>query len=166
MKVSEIINNAIKLMEIEIPNTDEDSNKLKNILVKCFNVVLSELSMCYFPIKTKEKMQSKIGEYYFKDFAYPPYKIIDVKSNNHKIKWELKSTHISCMNSEIDVEYEYYPKSLNYEDEFIYPNTELTTDIIELGIVAEYYLLIGYIKSAELWEEKYRNKIEEIYNDR
>lgn len=138
---------------------DEEGAETVNTLLYCFNAVEDELARKYMPLSTAEDLTSHSGKYYYTDFAHTPVKIKRVLANGKEIGFTLLTEYMSVNASKITVEYEFAPskKQLDGTSDF---GLEISENLIALGIAAEYCLINGEIEAAELWEKKYRSRID------
>jgi hypothetical protein len=165
MTVKEILEDAMRLTgrdELEGTSGEGGESKVRYAMLFCLNAVIDELARGYFPIKKTEDLTSDTGRYDFSAFAERPVKIVKVTSNGRKIGWHICPEYIICDKQNITVEYEYVPDKLTEDDEFDYPDVQVSFRLVEYGIAAEYMLICGEIESAAMWEQKYRQEIDRL----
>lgn len=126
------------------------------------NAVRDELARGYFPLDAKEEMSSKNGSFAFADFKYKPYEIKRVIADGKPVKWHISPDYLVADGKNITVFYTYVPDPLKMDDEFDYPVFAVSERLVEYGIAAEYYLVLGDVTNSAVWESKYRSEIENL----
>jgi hypothetical protein len=165
MTVKEILEDAMRLTgrdELDGEATQQSESKIKYAMLFCLNAVIDELARGYFPIRKREEMSSDTGRYDFCNFAERPVKIVKVMAGARRIGWHIYPEYFVCDRQNVTVEYEYVPSKLGEEDEFDYPDVQVSFRLVEYGIVAEYMLICGEVESAAMWEQKYRQEIDRL----
>ena len=140
----------------------EDEVRLRDACLRFFNAVVNELARGYFPVYFEEKLLSDNGKFHFLDFWFTPLEIKEVTANAKPIKWSVVANYLLADAKEINVCYSYVPDELTIDSKVLYHNAAVTKNLIEYGMIAEYYLAMGDAVSYELWENKYREEIENL----
>jgi hypothetical protein len=165
MTVKEILDDAMRLTgrdELDGQGSEGNESKVKYAMLFCLNAVIDELARGYFPIRKREELTSDTGRYDFSNFAERPVKIVKVTSGAKKIGWHIYPEYFICDKQNVTVEYEYVPNKLTEDDEFDYPDVQVSFRLVEYGIAAEYMLICGEVESAAMWEQKYRQEIDRL----
>lgn len=169
MKVLEVILNTMRLVGrsdaadlIEAGEPTDEALKLKRVLLTYLNAVLDELARGYFPLDTEEQMSSSDGTYPFANFLKGPIKINRVTDGKDKIEWHIYPNYLRAAANTITVYYEYMPPVLGEDDDFFYPVFAVGERMVEYGMAAEYFLVLGDGAGYNAWENKYRNEIENL----
>ncbi len=130
-------------------------------LLYCFNAVEDELARRYVPLSAKEELRSYLGKFKYSDFSHSPVKIKRVLVGGKEADYEQTPQYIAVNADTVTIEYEYAPskKTLDGTSDF---KTEVGERLMALGMAAEYCLINGEIEASELWEKKYRERIDEV----
>jgi hypothetical protein len=167
MIVKEILEDAMRLTGREGLLSGEESGgeslqQVKYTMLFCLNAVVDELARGYFPVKKIEDMTSETGKFCFSDFSERPLKILKVLSGERKIGWHILPEYLVTGCEKVTVEYEYAPKKFAEEDEFDYPDPQVSSRLISYGMAAEFMLICGEVESSSCWEQKYRQEIDRL----
>lgn len=170
MKVKEVICEALRLVgrddvadAISAGQTlTDDKSRIKRAFLTYLNSVLDELARGYFPLDAQEDMFSPNGKFAFADFTYGPIKIRRVKKGGKDIEWRVVPGYLIADAGVITVYYEYAPSALAENDDFGYPAYAVGKNLVEYGMVAEHYLVLGAASESKAWENKYRDEIEAL----
>lgn len=138
--------------------TAEQSETVETLLY-CQSAVEDELARFYFPLVREEQLASADGQYEFSSFALPPVKILSVKSGGAEVNYRLLTKGIKAEANQITVTYGYSPQKKNISDESEY-SAPIGERLIAAGVAAEFCVINGEVKEAELWEGVYRREID------
>ena len=168
MLVKDVIRSAMRLVgrgdicellssEGQLP---EEQGAAVQTMLYCYNAVEDELARRHFPLTATDKLTSNSGTYYFARFYHTPIKINRVYSGGARVKYKIFSEYLKADYPSVEVEYDYSPakKSLTGSCEF--EGLDLGEMLFAYGCAAEYSLINGEIRSAELWESKYRQAVD------
>ncbi len=150
----------VKMLSDSVVSEGEGEETV-NILLYCFNAVEDELARRYIPLNEKEELRSYTGKFKYTDFAHSPVKIKRVLVGGEQADYELTTQYIAVNADTITVEYEYAPSKKVIEGSSDF-KTEVGERLMALGIAAEFCLINGEIEASELWEKKYRERIDEV----
>lgn len=169
MTVKEVICEALRLAgreetaaDMENESGTAETARLRRALLTYLNAVRDELARGYLPLYAREKLHSDDGAFAFAQFGFTPFKIKRVSSCGKPVKWHISPDYLIADGRDIEVEYSYVPAPLKETDEFSYPCFAVGERLVEYGMVAEYYLVIGDAASSAAWESKYRNEIDAL----
>lgn len=169
MKVKEVICETMRLVgrsdaadSIESAVPTEEATRLMRALLTYLNAVLDELARGYFPLDTEEIMTSENGVFAFADFLKAPLKINRVTDGEKPIEWHICPDYLHADAKTVTVFYEYAPPVLSEDDEFFYPVFAVSEHLVQSGMAAEYFLVMGDGAGYTAWETKYRNEIENL----
>ncbi len=170
MTVKEVICDTLRLVgkdEMaglieEDSDLDEESARIYRALLTYLNAVRDELARAYFPLFTEEEMHSDNGQFAFAAFKKTPFSIKSVTSGKKAVKWHISPDYLVADGRDITVKYTYVPKPLGEGEEFSYPDFAVGARLVQYGMIAEYYLVLGDASGSAAWEEKYRNEIETL----
>ncbi len=170
MKVKEVICETLRLVgreeaaeEIEDTGGQQEENvRLRRALLTYLNAVRDELARGYFRIIAEQRMQSEDGMYPFVRFTFRPLEIKGVYVDDKPVDWHISPDYLFADGRDVLVKYAYAPAPLGLEDEFSYPDPLVSERLVEYGMIAEYYLVLGDASGSDAWENKYRNEIDRL----
>lgn len=143
--------------------TGEGAEVVKTMLY-CINAAEAELARYYYPLIYTETLSSGNGYYFFESFAFTPVKIISVKSGGEEVDYRVYANFLFTESRSAEITYMYLPyaKDVDDESEFgMFGDGNVTA----LGAAAEYCLMCGETKMAEVWETRYHAAIERALKD-
>ena len=141
---------------------DAEVSRLKRACLTYLNAVLDELARGYFPLDCEEEMTGVNGAFAFADFGCKPLEIKRVTANGKPVKWRISPDYLIADAQNIKVYYTFAPLPLTEDDEFRYPHFAVGARLVEYGVAAEYFLVLGDASASAAWENKYRNEIENL----
>ena len=170
MKVKDVICETLRLVGRDdaaeaISGGEELSDEVSRLNRACLtylNAVLDELARGYFPLDNEDKLISDDNRFAFADFTKKPLEIKRVTANGKPVKWRISPDYLLADAGCVEVFYTYAPAPLSEEDEFAYPNFAVSERLVEYGMAAEYFLVLGDATGSAAWENKYRNEIENL----
>lgn len=170
MTVKEIICQALRLVgrddaadEIAGPDTlSAEVSRTKNAFLTYFNSVLDELARGYFPPSASEEAIFTQGKKSLSSFSKRVVRIKKVMSGKKAVEWHILSGYLYADAEEATVYYEYAPNPLKETDNFFYPEFAVGERLVQYGMAAEHYLVLGCAEESHLWEQRYRNEIEAL----
>lgn len=168
MKVKDIIITAFncagradiaQALSSDAEMSEEQASAVKTMLC-CFNAVEYELARYYFPLETEETLTSATGRYNYTSFSHIPSRIIKVTADGKETEIVKKLTHFEAEPKIVSVTYEYVPSAKTINEDCSFDGYTVDEGIISAGAASEYCLLNGEISFAELWESRYRSRID------
>lgn len=170
MTVKEVICEALRLVGREdvadaISGTSaltSEQTRLKRAFLTYFNSVFDELARGYFPLSAHEEFYTETGIVALSSFSLRPVRVKKVLKDGKQIDWQLCVKGIEAEAGNLTIFYEYAPNTFSENDTFGYPQFAVSEKLVEYGIVAEHYLVLGDAVSSKAWEEKYRDEIEAL----
>lgn len=170
MKVKDVICEALRLAgrddaadAISANNTLTDEvSRLKRACLTYLNAVLDELARGYFPLLATEEVDTEDGVAEFASFSFKPIEIKRVTADGKDVKWHISPDYLHANAQTVTVCYAYTPDALTENDEFFYPDFAVGERLVEYGMVAEFFLVLGDASGSAVWENKYRNEIENL----
>ena len=135
-------------------------------LLECFNLVENELALDYLPLYAEDKIASGTGKIFYKNLTHDAVRIIGVTDSfGAAKKFTLYADHLITLPGTTNVFYTYTPKTKGIDEEsdfYLYVSPRL----LAYGVVAEYYLALGLITEAGVWDKKYKDAIEALYRSK
>lgn len=139
-----------------------EQTRTKNAFLTYFNSVLDELARAYFPPETREDTEFVGGKKSLSSLLKRAVRIKKVILDGKPVKWQLSAGYIVADVDSAEVVYEYAPTALNENTAFFYPDYAVGERLVEYGMAAEHYLVLGCAEESRAWEEKYRQEIEAL----
>lgn len=164
VNVSEVISAAAQLVgreDLASAIRGTQANDEIDLLVKCFNLVESDIALCCLPLKLRESFSPAEGKVAFSAFAKPPIDILSVTlPSGMGIPFELFPDEIQVSEDarSILVTYAYAPFEKEKNGECELPE-RFTLHTLALGVAAEFLLAHGLYAEAERFEERYREAL-------
>ncbi|MGN1060204.1 MAG: hypothetical protein ACI4QN_00575 [Candidatus Coproplasma sp.] len=170
MMVKEIICQALRLVGRDdaadaIVGTAELSaevTRIKNAFLTYFNSVVDELARGYFPPSAQEEVTFTNGKKSLSSFSRRVVRIKKILVGDKAIEWHILAGYLYADVENATVYYEYAPNPLKEGDEFFYPEFAVSERLVQYGMAAEHYLVLGCADESRLWEERYRDEIEAL----
>ncbi len=124
----------------------------------------SIISACaYFPFYFKESLKPINGVVKYQNFTFNPYKILSVKPKNTCCNFKILPTEIET-NCDVEVEYNYFIESQDFNDKFPYDNGVVSSIAISYGILSEYLLYKGRYDESIAYNDKFINELKNLSN--
>ena len=143
----------------DIDNIPEDDSEIA-IIVKCLNMIVSEIASDYVEVLHTETMQVVNNIIPYENFSN---RLICVKKiileNGLKVNYKLYPTHIKLDNcSSAEVTYCYLPKELSLKDIVDLP-PNITLLALVFGTLGEYCLINGRYEDSMIYDKRYREML-------
>lgn len=166
MTVKQVICRAMRLVGRDdaadaIENTDDtelsdEYSRLCRAFLTYLNSVCDELSRRYFPLTAEEELSFSDGTAPLSSLTYSPVKIRTVTVDKKPIAWHISGGYLYADAEKAEVVYEYVPAEFSASDDFENPFTCIGESVLEYGMAAEHFLVIGEAQASLVWENKYR----------
>ena len=149
MTVSNILDEVIPQLHV---------NFEKEHLLKCFNLVESELASTYFETITEEFFDN-VSKVNFSDFKEKPSRILE--ANCH---YFIEPTRIVAKgnNNITYIKYAFIPRWKKLSDQTHFDSN--FKDCYVNGTIAEFMVSQGFYEEADLFARKYKKAISEVSN--
>ncbi len=140
--------------------TSIDASLDAQTLLKCYNLIVSQIISEYYRLNTVEKFTTTNGVFEYKDLSKNAIAIISVKDENFvKVDAQIYPTKLFTKLEKGYIEYEYVPNEQEENDEFIFQNTPITGRIVALGVASEYLFIKGCFAESDNYGRKFSNSI-------
>ncbi len=155
------LDNVCAALENSGGETDEETEKEIDRLVRCANLVLNEAASDYLPLKTTETVRAGDGLFVkYTELSKPIidlFSVTDKSGRNVKIK-QYFDRMIFPYEGEFDVTYSYAPAPVKLDDEL--PYTErLGARAVAYGTASEYAIISGMTDEAVLWDKRFKDAL-------
>lgn len=154
MKVKDIITLAAHNLNVDL--TDECTSTL----LHCFNMVLDELAVDYYPLTYVEEVCVSEGGIFYKDFQKSPIRILNVgwrKRSSYRLESDRIVINDPIPGSYVRIKYEGHPGEKGLDDDIEYP--DFMRDTLIFGVCAEYCVTEGQWEIAYAYSKRYRYEI-------
>lgn len=132
-------------------------------LLRCFNLVESELALEYLPLCAEEELETQTGTVYFSELSRAPVRVLRVRDKwDNERPFKLFPDYLKTQSGSVKVEYSYLPetKGLDGASDFA---LQASTRLFAYGMAAEYTLSCGRFEEAAVWDKKYKDAIAAAY---
>lgn len=162
MKVEEILKEVlIRLGEenkYDIENLPQNDEEI-NTIIKCINMIVSEIASDYMPIVHSEKIQTVAGAIPYDALSKKLINLKKVSKNGSKIVAKMYPNEILTKESGyVDVEYYFMPNEITLGDK-IELSPRVTTLLLTNGVLGEYCLLQGRYEDSMFYDKRYREML-------
>lgn len=126
------------------------------LLLRCFNIVESELALDYAPLLCTEVLESDTGAVFYSMLRKEPVSIRSVEDlSGNERKFLLYPEYLKTDGGRLKITYSYLPEKKTSEDESDY-TLQIGERLVAFGMAAEYRLAEGDYESAAMWDKRYR----------
>lgn len=139
-----------------------EQTRIKGAFLAYFNSVVDELARAYFPPETQTDVQFADGKKAIVSLPERAVRIKKVLFDGEPVEWSIYSGYLYAEVPNATVVYEYAPAASAESSTFFYPEYAVGERLVECGMAAEHYLVLGCAEESALWEEKYREEIEAL----
>ncbi|MGI6701014.1 MAG: hypothetical protein ACOX3U_00880 [Christensenellales bacterium] len=165
MKLNEVIDTALVYLNLndEIKVTGADltplSNRKLRILLRCANIVYSEIASDYMPLKAKETLVAIDNKVAYQSFSRRVIEVVKVVKDGANIPFSAYPNYLEVnAQGEVEIIYHYLPQEISLDDEIEY-GVGLSPTAFAAGIAAEYSLVNGMYDEAVAFDRKYREAL-------
>lgn len=164
MKLREIIDIAITYLNLNDElkvlgvNTTPLSNKKLKLLIRCANVVNTEIATDFIRLVNTEKMTVEGGKVDYHGFSKRVIDIVSVIKEGERIRFTAYPNYLAIgeTDGEVEINYNYLPEEIGLDDEMAF-SARVSPTTFAAGIVAEYSLVNNMYEEAVAYERKFRD---------
>lgn len=143
--------------------TAESASDIKelNMLLRCFNLVYSEIANDYVSLLHTEDITTDNGKI---DYSNLSKNLLEVKSltdqNGYRVNYVLYPGHILTKVDKVIITYSYEPDALkSYEDEILEFSKKVCERTLAYGVAMEYCFISGLYDDAQIWEKRFKDAL-------
>lgn len=169
MTVNEVIIAAAELIgenaveQVQNYLDGQGGGTLAKELLRCFNVVESELAMDFLPLKTEETLETETGAIAYTQLSKKAVQIVKVSDEwGGSVRYDLYGEYMKTKSGKVTVVYTYVPEEKSFGEESDFQRLA-SKRLFAYGIAAEYCLKAGLYDEAEVWDKKYKDGINAAY---
>ncbi|MBQ9117926.1 MAG: hypothetical protein IJY11_01845 [Clostridia bacterium] len=142
---------------------DVEGEAVVNELLRCFNLVETELAVDYLPLKTQEEVETDTGAVPYLTLSKRAVQIVKVTDEwGLAIRFQLFGDYFKAQVGRLKVTYTYAPEPKGLEGETDFQSL-VSYRLFAYGMAAEYCLKAGLYEEAEVWDKKYKSAITAAY---
>ncbi len=131
-----------------------------NLLMRCFNLVYSEIATDYFPLICQEKITVQNGNYKLSDLENRLYKLVKIEDEDYKEpKFKIYDNVLYVKNGTYTIVYSFVPTKCSLNSEVNNFNGKIVDRIFAYGINKEYCFISGLYEEAESYRLKFEDCI-------
>lgn len=131
----------------------------KKLLLRCANLVVSEVAAEYLPLKTVETLSSVDGRIEYSSFSKQPVEVCGVRKKGEKCRYKMYPSKIITDAGEVEVCYSYLPRSIGIEEDLDFEEGRISPRILAYGTAAEYCIISGLHQEAGVWDKRYKDSL-------
>ncbi len=139
---------------------DEKLEKECENLLRLYNMVESEIAVCYKPLKTVQEIVVTDGYVPYTAFSKSPVDVEKVLNGNESQSFVLTVSGVNTANGKLKFIYRYIPSKKSLDDECEYKTGEERA--VVLGVACEYSLASGLYEQAVTWDKRYKDALASV----
>lgn len=138
--------------------TDEQTKELSHLL-RCLNLVLSEIATDYIPLLKTETVSSTDGKILLSSLSKDVLDIVKVENKFMLSEpYKLFPGSIETIPGEVKITYSYEPAKLeSLTSEIENFSGKLTDRLVAYGVAMEYCFICGLHDDASIWEKRFKD---------
>ena len=138
---------------------DELTTRNINLLIRCTNLVLSEIATDFIKLKKQENVICEDNIIPYGAFSENVLDILKVKTQGEMpLKFKKRPDGLQVNHSgTVKVEYSYLPSSYHTLTDEIVGFDLIPARIIAYGVASEYSFISGLTQEASLWDDRFKN---------
>lgn len=166
MTIKEVMLTSATFLQLDetykvIESGKVDGDEESELLLRCVNLVVSEIANEYYPLKEKSVVEANgNGEIFYEDFPKTPYDIYKVV-NESGISVPFTRYHDRLIVPRVgkyEIYYSFVPAFLSLSDELPFPE-KVDARVVAYGVACEYCLISGMTEDAVVWDKRYKNAL-------
>lgn len=162
MKVEDVLAEVLVRLgdkdKYDVNNLPQDDSEI-NTIVKCINMIVSEIASDYLPVVYEEEVEAVNGIIPYDKLTKRLINLKKVSKNASKIGAKMFPNEIVLNNSGlVRVEYCFMPDAVGLGDD-IQLSPKITLMLIVYGVLGEYCLLQGRYEDSVLFDKRYREML-------
>lgn len=162
MKLNEVLDIAIMYLNLSdelnvtgAVRTPVNNKKLKSLL-RCANVVYSEIASDYMPLKDSITLNVSENKVSYQSFPRRVIDVVKVIIDGVNVKYIMYPNYLRVeAQGNVEIDYHYLPEDIALDDELDY-SVKLAPTTFAAGIAAEYALINNMYEEAVAFERKFR----------
>ncbi len=139
---------------------DDEQEHEKELLLRCANLVVSEIASDWVPLKVRESVVVKGGAI---EYVALNKRVVDVYSITdkwgNKVAFREFYDRIMIADGEYEIEYSYLPENVGIDDELPFKKNSPSERVIAYGIACEYSIISGMAEEASIFEQRFTDAL-------
>ena len=147
---------------------ETDLNEL-DILVRCFNLVYSEICVYFLPLIKEEIVIFKNNRFYFNTLQKNILEALTLQdSYGNKLKFRQNFDYLLCLDCKDNknfpaiLSYSYYPDVLMLENDIQLPTNKLSSYLFAFGVAREFCVLEEDFENADIWSIRFESGLQNL----
>ncbi len=156
MILKDVIQKSATIIGMEDADFNNPNEKL-NKLIDAGKMIVSELTLEIFPLKTKELVSVSGGKCFYESLSKPVRQVVKIKRGEEILAFETLPEYVQVKgveNSVVEVTYLYYLPDVSLEEKLPLP-PQFSPYVIATGVVSEYYFRVGMVDEATFYKTRY-----------
>lgn len=145
------------------PTLNEQSVKNMILILDCINMIASEVEREYAPVYFKENITVENGLFDIDNLSHKLIKIKKILKSGFKVSFEIINGKLSLPSGSYEITYSYSGMEAGFEDEVFGHDGKLSLNTFCYGVCSQYSLIKGNRSEAEVWEEKFKNSLQNCF---
>ncbi len=139
--------------------TDEEQKEL-DILLRCLNLVVSDISTEYLPIYKEKDITFIDGQKKLSEIDSDLFQIVSLKDHyDNNIRFRIFDSHISANTEYAHVVYTVFAKNCTLDGDIDEFSVRLPDRVLAYGTAMEYSFISSLFDDAQIWESRYKNSL-------
>lgn len=139
--------------------TDEEQKEL-DILLRCLNLVVSDISTEYLPIYREKDINFKDGKIDLDEIDTDIFQIVSLKDDHgSNIRFRIFDSHISASTDRAHIVYTVFAKTCTLSGDVDEFSVRIPDRVFAYGTAMEYCFISSLFDDAEIWESRYKNSL-------
>lgn len=141
-------------------NLTSDEQKELDILLRCLNLITSEISTEYLPIYKTKDITMTNGEYNLKDIDENIFQIIKLEDEySGKIKFRIFGDKLKANATTCKITYTSFAPKSTLDGDVETFSCVMPDRVLAYGTAMEYCFISSLYDDATLWESRYKNSL-------
>lgn len=138
--------------------TSSQTKELEHLL-RCLNLVISEIASDYIPLINREKLTPVNGKIQLSSFSKDLIDVLQVKDKfGIKTNYKLFPSYIETIDGDVEVTYSFQPTALsNLSSEMEQFSQKISERVVAYGVAMEYSFICGLHDDASIWEKRFKD---------
>lgn len=156
MTLKDILEKSAIILGIDDVDFENPSKKV-NKLIDAGKMIISELTLEIFPLKTKETVSIEGGKCYYQALSKPVRQVLKVKRGEEILPFETLPERVQLspsVSGVVEVTYLYYLPDVTLQEELPLPPS-FSAYVLSSGVVSEYYFREGMVDEATFYKTRY-----------
>lgn len=133
-------------------------------LLRCYNLVETEVALHYRPLRRIETLRSADGKIHYSRLSKRPVKVEKVTKDGVSVPFAMLVETLQTASGEVEILYRYAPEHKTEDGESEFSAGELRA--LALGVACEYSLCAGLYEQAVTWDRRYRDELSALCRPR